>query len=155
MSTSAAVRLGRVQHEIVETVGAIHGVIVTATNEHVLHAEVWLSLTSVDGKVLHPRPEESSSYAVRVQDLGHTFVRRPRWGTYLEPGHVSPPRRCVHDRRSRPVVREVGDLLYVQLTERVADATSDAAQLRYRAFAELLAPITMPPEALERDAGVR
>ena len=43
------------------------------------------------------------------------------------------------------VTRDVGDLLYVQLTAKVTEATSETAKRRYRAFAELLAPITMPP----------
>jgi hypothetical protein len=43
-----------------------------------------------------------------------------------------------------PVVREVGELLYVQLSERLADATADETRRRWRAFAALLAPITLP-----------
>ncbi|NVB85042.1 MAG: hypothetical protein HOV81_42135 [Kofleriaceae bacterium] len=136
------------QHEIVETLGAKHGVIVTATNEYVLNAEVWLSLTSVDGKVMHPRPNEISSYAVRSRMLGNEYVRHPRWGTYLKAAHVAAVggRDKILDIVKPAVVRDVGDLLYIQLTERVSEATSDVAKARYRAFAELLAPITVPPE---------
>lgn len=145
---AAAAEWVELQHAILETLGAKHGVIVTATNEHVLDAEVWLSLTSVDGKVVHPRPAEISSYAARSQLLGDTYVRHPRWGTYLKPAHVAAVsgRAKIIDVVRPGVVRDVGDLLYIQLTERVSDATSDVAKARYRAFAELLAPITMPPE---------
>ena len=43
-----------------------------------------------------------------------------------------------------PVVRDVGELLYVQLSERVADALAPETEARRRVFADLLAPITMP-----------
>jgi hypothetical protein len=43
-----------------------------------------------------------------------------------------------------PVVRDVGDLLYVQLSERVSDALAPETEARRLAFADLLAPITMP-----------
>lgn len=136
------------QHEIVETLGATHGVIVTATNEYVLNAEVWLSLTVLDGTVMHPRPKEISSYAARSQQLGDKYVRHPRWGTYLKPEHVAAVggRDKILDVVKPAVARDVGNLLYIQLTERVSEATNDVAKARYRAFAELLAPITVPPE---------
>jgi len=44
-----------------------------------------------------------------------------------------------------PVVRDVGNLLYVQLSERIADETADETRRRWRAFVDLVAPITMPP----------
>jgi hypothetical protein len=135
------------QHEIVETLGAIHGVIVTGTNEYVVNAEIWLSLTTVDGKVMHPRPDEINSYAARKWMLGHTYVRRPRWGTYLKPAHVAAVggRERILEVVRPEVSRDVGELFYVQLTARVSEAASPLAKQRYRAFAELLAPITMPP----------
>lgn len=144
---AAATAWVELQHSIVETLGAIHGVIVVATNEYVLNAEIWLSLTSVNGKVMHPRPDEISSYAARKWLLGHTYVRRPRWGTYLKPAHVAAVggRARILEVVQPEVSRDVGDLFYVQLTARVTEATSDVAKQRYRAFAELLAPITMPP----------
>ncbi len=134
------------QHALVETLGVKHGVIVTATNEYVMNAETWLSLTSLNGRVMHPNPEEISSYAARSHMLGNEYVRRPRWGTYLKPAHVAAVggRDKIVEVVQPPVVREVGDLLYIQLTERVSEATSDAAKARFRAFAELLAPITVP-----------
>ncbi len=130
-----------------KTLGAFHGVIVTATNEDVLRAEIWLSLTTIDGRVMHPHPDEIRSYAARRYLLGHTYVRRPRWGTYLKPAHVAAigGRERILDVVQPAVTREVGELFYVQLTATVSGATNDVAKRRYRAFAELLAPITMPP----------
>ena len=43
-----------------------------------------------------------------------------------------------------PVVRDVGDLLYVQLSERIIDALAPEAALRLRAFTDLVAPLTLP-----------
>ncbi|NVB85040.1 MAG: hypothetical protein HOV81_42125, partial [Kofleriaceae bacterium] len=77
------------QHEIVSALGVKHGVIVTATNEYVLRAEIWLSLTSLNGTLMHPRPQEIRSYAASSHLLGDTYVRHPRWGTYLKPAHVA------------------------------------------------------------------
>jgi hypothetical protein len=144
---TAAAAWVELQHELVATLGVKHGVIVTATNEYVMNAETWLSLTSLNGRVMHPNPEEISSYAARSHMLGNEYVRRPRWGTYLKPAHVAAVggRDRILEVVRPPVVRDVGDLLYIQLTDRVSEATSDAAKARYRAFADLLAPITMPP----------
>lgn len=135
------------QHAIVEAVGAIHGVIVTGTNEDVVRAEIGLGLHIINGRVMHPRPEEIRSYNYRGWLLGHQYVRRPRWGTYLKPAHVEAVggRAKILEVVQPEVTRDVGDLFYVQLTADVTEATSDLAKRRYRAFAELLAPITMPP----------
>jgi hypothetical protein len=142
-----ATRWVELQHAIVETVGAIHGVIVTATNEDLLRAEIWLSLTVRDGRVMHPRPEEIQAYAYKRWLLGHEYVRRPRWGTYLKPAHVEAVggRAKILEVVQPEVTRDVGDLFYVQLTAKVTQAASETAKRRYEAFAELLAPITMPP----------
>jgi hypothetical protein len=134
------------QHAILETIGATQGVIVTATNAWVMHAELFFETASVDGKQMHPHPEEISSYRVNRDQLGEQYVRKPRWGTYLKPAHVAAVggREKILAVVRPPVVRDVGDLLYVQLSERVADATAPATLERWRAFADLLAPITMP-----------
>src|SRR5262249_52015193 len=62
---AAAAAWVALQHEVVETVGATNGVIVTSTNPYVIGAERWLSLTSVDGKVMHPHPDEITAYAAK------------------------------------------------------------------------------------------
>lgn len=135
------------QHAIVETLGAIHGVIVTGTNAWVMSAELSLGVTSLDGKLMHPNPAEISSYGAQILDLGTTYIRKPRWGTYLKPAHVAAVggRDRIVAAVEPAVIRDVGELLYVQLTERVSDATGPEARARYRAFVDLVAPITMPP----------
>lgn len=142
---AAATAWVALQHELVETLGAIHGVIVASKNEYVVNAEIWLSLTTVDGQVMHPHPDEIRAYAARKDELGHAVVRRPRWGTYLKPAHVDAigGRARIADLVQPEIMRDVGDLLYVQLTERVTESTSDAAKQRFVAFAKLLAPLTL------------
>lgn len=143
---AAATAWVELQHAIIEQLGAIHGVIVASKNEYVVNAEIWLSLTTVAGQVMHPHPDEIRGYAARKDELGHAFVRRPRWGTYLKRAHVAAigGRDRIVEIVQPEVIREVGELLYVQLTSRVSESTSDAAKRRFVAFAKLIAPITLP-----------
>jgi hypothetical protein len=106
------------QHAIIDTLGAKHAVLVTATNEYVLNAEVWLSLTRIDGQWMHRRPSEIRAYEAHRHDLGDAFVRRPRWGTYLNRAHVAAigGRQKILDVVQPPVTRDVGELFYVQLS---------------------------------------
>jgi hypothetical protein len=134
------------QHAIVSLLGASHGVIIAATNEDVLRAEMWLSNIHLDGRPVHPDPVEISSYAVQRSKLGDEYIRAPRWGTYLKPAHVAAVggRDTILAAVKPPLIRDVGELLYVQLSERVADALAPETEARRRVFADLLAPITMP-----------
>jgi hypothetical protein len=119
----------------------------TTTDPYVDRVERWLSNVSVDGKPTHPDPEEISSYGAQLFKLGSQYIRKPRWGTYLKPAHVAAigGRARLLEVVQPPVVREVGDLLYLQLSERVSDAESEFARKRWMAFAALVAPIVMPP----------
>jgi hypothetical protein len=143
---AAAQQWVELQHAIIEALGSTHAVLVTATNEYVVNAEVWLSVTKLDGQWMHRRPTEIRAYEAHRQELGNRYVRRPRWGTYLKPAHVEAVggRAKILEVVKPPVAREVGDLFYVQLSEWVSEATSEAARERWHAFVELLAPITVP-----------
>lgn len=134
------------QHEILRLLGAIHGVVIASTDFDVLGIELWLSNVDRNGIAVHPDPAEISSYAVHRRTLGDEYIRAPRWGTYLKPAHVAAVggRDRIVDFVKPPVVRDVGELLYVQLSERVGDALAPETEVRRRVFAELLAPITMP-----------
>ncbi len=134
------------QHEIVELVGALNGVIVATTDFHVVGIETSLVDVTMDGRSMHPHPDEIGAYAARRRLLGNEYARAPRWGTYLKPAHVAAVggRDKIVDVVKPPVVRDVGELLYVQLSERVADALAPETEARRRVFADLLAPITMP-----------
>ena len=79
-------------------------------------------------------------------ELGERYVRPPGWATFLRRAHVDAVGGRDHLLAvvQPPVVHDVGDLLYVQLSASVADARTPAAEARRRALAELLAPITVP-----------
>lgn len=79
-------------------------------------------------------------------ELGSKWIRPPAWGTYLRPEHVTAVggRERIVEVVAPPVVRNVGELLYVQMSEHVADALSPEVEARRRAFADLLEPITVP-----------
>ncbi len=152
---AAAAAWVEMQHAILEALGATHGVIVTATNAWVMHAELFFETSTVDGKEMHPHPDEIAAYRANRDQLGERYVRKPRWGTYLNPAHVAAVggRDKIVAVVAPPVVRDVGNLWYVQLSERVADSTAPETRARWRAFAELLAPITVsvPGPATVRD----
>lgn len=132
-------------HELTSAMSAEHGIITAATNEDLLRIDLWLSNVSIEGRSVHPDPGEISSLAAQRSLLGER-VRRPHWGTYLNPAHVAAVggRDRILEVVRPPVVRDIGKLIYVQLTERVEDALAPETQARRRAFTDLLAPITVP-----------
>jgi hypothetical protein len=134
------------QHEILRLLGAAHGIVVASIDFDALGIELWLSNIDRNGVPVHPDPAEISAYAVQRHKLGDEYIRAPRWGTYLKPAHVAAVggRDKIVDVVKPPVVRDVGELLYVQLSEHVADALAPETEARRRVFADLLAPITMP-----------
>jgi hypothetical protein len=134
------------QHELIALVGGLNAVIVATTSSDIVGIETSLVDRWVDGRSMHPDPGEIGAYATRRRKLGNEYVRAPRWGTYLKPEHVTAigGRDRIVSVVKPPVVRDVGDLLYVQLSERVSDALAPETEARRLAFADLLAPITMP-----------
>jgi hypothetical protein len=134
-------------HELVAAVAAAHGVIV-CDDERVVLDEVFLHTTVRNGHAVNPRWSEvqtiSGSSAQR-DALGATLVRHPRWGTYLKPDHVAAAggRERLIAACSPALARDVGSLLYLQLSDSPDDAA--AAEPRRVALADLLAPITVPP----------
>lgn len=134
------------QHEIVELVGALNGVVIVTTNADIVAIETSLVSRTLNGRPLHPDPGEISSYGIHRRKLGEDYIRVPRWGTYLKPAHVAAVggRDKIVSVVKPPVVRDVGELLYVQLSERVSDALAPETEARRRAFADLVAPITAP-----------
>lgn len=135
-------------HELVRAVGAVHGVVVVADEDSV-HDEVFLITTTRDGVRLNPRADEIdqiSGSGLARHELGRRFVRHPRWGTYLRADHVAAVGgRAKIAAISPAVLVDVGDLLYVQLTESLETADSPEGTAKQRTLADLLAPITVPP----------
>lgn len=93
----------------------------------------------------HPYTENERVQRVR-KELGARYVRPPRWGTYLRAEHVAAVggRAKIAEIVKPPVMRAVGPLLYVQLSERIEDAVTPETEARRKVFTELLAPITVP-----------
>jgi hypothetical protein len=89
----------------------------------------------------HPHNENARIAAAR-RTLGHDRIRPPEWGTYLAPVHVEQVGRA-RLVAAVAVARDVGKLLYLQCSERAADAFTDEARARRRALAALLAPVTV------------
>ncbi len=79
--------------------------------------------------------------------LGATYVRNARWGTYLREHHVDAIGGLDRIRREVEPARidRVGPLIYVQLTETVDNGLTAACEAKRRAFDTLLAPILPPP----------
>jgi hypothetical protein len=135
-------------HDLVRAIDAVHGVVVVA-DENIVHDEVFLITTTRDGVRLNPRADEInpiSGSGLARQELGRRFVRHPRWGTYLRADHVA----VVGGRGkiaaiSPAMLVDVGDLLYVQLTDSPETADSPEGAAKQRMLADLLAPITVPP----------
>ncbi|MEO8549444.1 MAG: hypothetical protein ABI678_05710 [Kofleriaceae bacterium] len=134
------------QHEIVAAAGAEHAVIAAAESSDVASVEVWLSNRFDNGVSIHPDPGEIDRYARVRPQLGDKYLRAPRWGTYLSPRHLDAigGRAKVVAEVQPATVREVGRLTYFQLTERIEDARSPAAEAKRAKFEALVAPL-LPP----------
>jgi hypothetical protein len=137
-----------VLHELVAAVGAAHGVIVV-DDEAIVHDEVALVVTTANGARVNPRWAEvdriSGPGAAR-HGLGERFVRHPRWGTYLKPAHVSTlgGRERIEAVVQPAEIRDIGGLLYVQVTASTASADSPESIAKQRAFADLASSILVP-----------
>src|SRR5262245_46999699 len=136
-----------VAHELSGALGLVHGTIAAASDEAILRCEVWAQHESRDGRDVHPNPGLLSSLANRRHGIGDAWIRPPRWGTYLRPEHVAAlgGRDRIVDVVKPPVVREIGELLYVQLSEHPRDALAEPARAKQRAFEDLAAPLVVPP----------
>jgi hypothetical protein len=137
-------------HEILEVVGAENAVIgAWPTRDYAICDVSFLRMVldtpkgdinlGLTGEFARQRDLGSS---VRYQ-LGRTYARFPRWGTYLHAGHLAAIGglervRAVVD---PAVVEPVGALAYLQLTPSVDTAQSPEAEAKRRALEELMAPI--------------
>jgi hypothetical protein len=132
--------------ELAIEVDATNGIVSAEVDERILLARIFVQgreQARLPGD--HPANESPRVNAAR-RSLGDQYVRLPSWGTFLRPTHVEAigGRARLLDVVQPPVVQDVGDLLYVQLSTNVADALAPETEARRRAFADLLAPITVP-----------
>ncbi|NVB80738.1 MAG: hypothetical protein HOV81_20245 [Kofleriaceae bacterium] len=132
--------------ELATVLEAKHGVIWVDADERYIIARQFVSGS--------PRPREAPDHpgneSYRIiharRDLGERYVRFPGWATFLRSAHVDAigGREKLLATVNPPVVHDVGDLLYLQLSASVDDALSDETQARRRALIELLTPIIVP-----------
>ncbi len=84
-------------------------------------------------------------------ELGGTYVRHTRWGTYLSRSHLEriggleaihaavPPARTI----------DLGNLVFIQLTDRPEDAFTAEAEARRQRLEQVMAPIVAPARPQE------
>lgn len=136
-----------VMRELAATVQAAHGIICAEADERWTSGRIFLSGTP-QARLPQDHPTNESSRVNRVRnELGERYVRPPAWATFLRRAHVDAVGGRDHLLATvqPPVVHDCGDLLYIQLSASVDDALAPETEARRRTFADLLAPITVPP----------
>lgn len=133
-------------HELSIVVDAANAVIWASDNELAVIALLYGTGSERPDMVVDAPRYEIVRVGRARRSVGAERARPPAWGTYLKPAHVRAigGRERIVELVRPPVLRDVGSLLYVQLSERVAAAQSPETQARWRAFLELLEPITVP-----------
>jgi hypothetical protein len=131
-------------HELVAAVGSRNGVVDADRDEGRLHVEISLTTASLDGRPVHPDAAGIGHLSAQRFFLGGAKIRPPRWGTYLAPPHVAAAggRARIAEVVAPAVLRDVGELLYVQLSGEPDSANAPETDAKRRAFAQLLAAIT-------------
>ncbi len=128
---------------------SVHGVVWVGDDEAPIFARQYL-VGRAQPRQAPDHPANEIDRVLRARrELGERYVRSPGWATFLRSAHVEAVggRARLLAAVAPPVVHDVGDLLYVQLSATVADALAPATEARRRALADLLAPITVPAVA--------
>lgn len=119
----------------------------------------WRAITALqfgaagDPSAPASRPAHEAARVHRARaELGDRWIRPPQWGTYLAAKHVEAAggRERLVQTVQPDVVREVGTLLYLQLSARVEDALQPAIEAKRQVLANLLEPVTVPSLGDER-----
>jgi hypothetical protein len=133
--------------ELAAVLEAVHGVIWVDMDERFLIGRQFISGTP-DPREPPDYPGNEARRIVRARNLlGDRYVRFPGWATLLRSAHVDAigGREKLLSIVKPPVVHDVGDLLYVQLSSSVEDALAPETEARRQALVELLGPIIVPP----------
>lgn len=138
-------------HELVDAVGALHAIIGAWPTYDMAIGDTWLTRIILDtpkGDIpLNDPPEDFMAQRDLLQEwphkVGRTYARHPRWGTYLNAGHVAAIGGVERIRADvQPArIEAVGELTYIQLTDSIETAMSAEAGARRRALQALMAPI--------------
>jgi hypothetical protein len=84
-------------------------------------------------------------------ELGGTYVRHPRWGTYLSRGHIERigGLDAIRSAVDGIHIRELGNLVFLQLTDRPEGAMTPEGEHRRRQLEAVMSPIVAPPRPEE------
>ena len=140
-------------HELLDTLGVLNATIgAWPTFDHAIR-DTWLTRMILDtpkgDMPLNDLPADFEAQISLLQrwwkKIGRTYARHPRWGTYLNAGHVA---AIGGVDRIRDVVQParidaVGELTYIQLTESIETGMSAEAGDRRRKLQALMEPILL------------
>lgn len=134
-----------VMHELVAALRAKHAILGVFDNPDATMSDVAMMGITVNGRSPHPYPRQVGWASVAMGDIGGKYVRHPRWGNYLLPRHLDAVGGLARVRAEVEPheVREVGELIYVQLTS-FGDALTEVCEAKRRALEAILAPILVP-----------
>jgi hypothetical protein len=139
-------------HELVAVLGADHALLAPWPSQTQAMSDTSLMrmvLDRGDGDVNLGVPgsaaEEQTRIALHRKQLGKTYARAPRWGTYLHAGHVAAIGGVDKIAEVEPtLIATTGELTYVQLTDGVASALTPIAEAKRARLETLMAPILVP-----------
>ncbi len=134
--------------ELAATMQISHGIICAEGDERWTLPRIFLSGGLPQPRMPQDFPANETTRILNVRrEMGERYVRPPAWATFLRRAHVNAVGGRDHLLATvqPPVVHDCGDLLYIQLSASVDDALAPETEARRRTFADLLAPITVPP----------
>jgi hypothetical protein len=137
-----------VMRELAESIQIGHGIISAEADERWMRVRIFLSGGLPQPRMPQDFPANETTRILNVRrEMGERYVRPPAWATFLRRAHVDAVGGRDHLLATvqPPVVHDCGDLLYIQLSASVDDALAPETEARRRTFADLLAPITVPP----------
>lgn len=137
-------------HELILAVGANHATLGAWPTFNQAVSDTWLTRMVLDtprGDINLGLPADFAAQIDLVgtwrRDVGGTYARHPRWGTYLHAAHVAAiggvekVRAVVDPAR----IDTIGPLMYIQLTDSIESALTAEAGEKRGALQTLMAPI--------------
>lgn len=148
-----------VVHQIMIALDVVNAVLPVWPSAMAARADVACGRVVIDSRwrgVIQVAPtDELERENLRVNywrpKLGRTYVRYPRWGTYLRRTHLEQIGGLQRVRAAVDFAKvvEVGELIYFQLTNAIADALGSECEAKRKAFARVLEPIVAPRRPVE------